>query len=110
MNNKVKRIADKNFRAKADLKVQYIFDSGYCFFNKARADEHARATREKYHTVKRDAKQEQKEADNEVKAEKLQAELDAKMQALLDESDKDKKAGLEAEIDKLEKELEEVQK
>jgi protein subunit release factor A len=110
MNAKIKKIADQNFKANSDLKKQFIFDNGYCFFNEARAKEHAKETKTKYTTVKRDEKAMKKEADNAEKAKELQARVDGLMESLVDEKDEDKKKELEAEIEKLEAEIEALEK
>ncbi|MDA3866180.1 MAG: hypothetical protein PF489_05440 [Salinivirgaceae bacterium] len=110
MNATVKKIADQNFKANSNLKKQYIFDSGYCFFNEARAKEHARESKSKYATITRDAKAEKKEADQGKRLEQLKADHEAKLELLLDETDESKKTALEAEIEKLEAEISEIGK
>lgn len=110
MNALAKKIADQNFKVNSELVVQYVFDSGYCFYSEARAKEHARETKSKYATVKRDAKAQKKDADKAEQLETLKTEHEATLQLLLDETDESKKTALEAEIEKLEAEISEIEK
>lgn len=51
-----KKIAESNFKADSTLKRQYIFDDGYCFARKVRAEEHKAFSGKDYEIFTRDEK------------------------------------------------------
>ncbi len=109
MDKRLKKITDANFKANADLQVQYIFNDGYCYFNKSQAESRKATVKENYSTVKRDTKAEEANANKAAELEQLNEELTAAKQLLLDATGESEKNELQATIDELEKQIEALQ-
>ncbi|MCT4647574.1 MAG: hypothetical protein N4A74_21480 [Carboxylicivirga sp.] len=109
MKAALKKVIATNFKNNSDLKVQYIFDSGYCFFKKSRAEEHAATYGGKYHTVQRDAEAEADQADKARQLEQLKTDLETNRSLLLDATEAKDKAELEARIEELETQIKELE-
>ncbi len=109
MKAALKKITDANFKKNADLKVQYIFESGYCFFKKSRAEDHAQTSKEKYQTIKRDTKADAKDKDKAEKLEGLKNDLEEHRTLLLDATEDADKAALEQSIEDIENEIKELE-
>lgn len=111
MDKKIKNIAVSNFKVNADLKVQYIFADGHCYFLRSAANKYAKESGEKYETVERDSEALEASADETstvAKRKELTEKLDTLMADLLNEVDAEKKAEIETEIEELETELEDL--
>lgn len=85
------KITTLNFKLYPELKVQYVFKNGYCYFEKRQAEVYKKESKQDYETVTR------KDADKEKalaakRVEDLQAELE-QLQAKLPELEKDETKG-----------------
>ena len=108
MNKRLTKIVQENFKANAELKEQYIFDDGYCFFNKARAIERQKETNKKFQTVTRDSKLDQKEDKNQQKIEDLEEKIRENTELILDAASPEEKQALEEQIEGWETEIEKL--
>jgi hypothetical protein len=108
MNSKLAKIVQENFKANAELKEQYIFDDGYCYYHKARAIERANETKKKFHTVKRDAKVDLDTDKAKKQIDTLQIKIKENQELLLDAASPEEKQALEEQIEGWETEIEKL--
>ncbi len=106
---KLKKIVDANFKANAELKVQYLFEDGYCYFIKGQAEQRKAETKKDYTTVHRDYDSEKKSEETAEKIAELESQILEKKQLLLDAKE-DEKKDIEEQLALLELELEELNK